>query len=41
MLGFDIVDGVGLLRKQQFVKPYWYGITDVGLILETFLPLLY
>ena len=34
MLGFDIVDGVGLLRKQQFVKPYWYGITDVGLILE-------
>ena len=34
MLGFDIVDGVGLLRKQQFVKPYWYGITDVGLVLE-------
>lgn len=34
MLGFDIVDGVGLLRKQQFVKPYWYEITDVGLILE-------
>ena len=33
MLGFDIVDGVGTLRKQQFKNPYWRGVTTIGTVL--------
>ena len=35
MLGFDIVDGVGTLRKQQFKNPYWRGVTTIGTVLGT------
>ena len=29
MLSYDIVNGVGLLKKKDFVKPYWYGLESI------------
>jgi hypothetical protein len=29
MLTEDIVKGVGLLKKTDFTKPYWYGLTEI------------
>ena len=29
MLGYDIVDGVGILRKQEFKNPYWRGVKTI------------
>ena len=29
MLTEDIVKGVGLLKKTEFTKPYWYGLTEI------------
>ena len=30
MLTEDIVGGVGLLKKTEFVKPYWYGLEGIN-----------
>jgi hypothetical protein len=30
MLTEDIVQGVGLLKKTEFVKPYWYGLEGIN-----------
>ncbi len=30
MLTQDIVQGVGLLKKTEFVKPYWYGLNKIN-----------
>jgi hypothetical protein len=29
MLTYDIVQGVGLLKKTEFDKPHWYGLTGI------------
>jgi hypothetical protein len=36
MLNSDIVNGVGLLAKTEFDKPYWYGLDGIdNLVTET------
>ena len=36
MLTEDIVQGEGLLKKTEFVKPYWYGLNEINtLVLKT------
>ena len=34
MLSYDIVNGVGLLKKKEFVKPYWYGLESIKDVIE-------
>ncbi len=34
MLSYDIINGVGLLKKKQFIKPYWSGLESMKDIIE-------
>jgi hypothetical protein len=34
MLSNDIINGVGLLKKKEFVKPYWFGLESMKEFIE-------
>ena len=34
MLTEDIVQGVGLLKKTEFTKPFWYGLSGIDDLVE-------